>query len=193
MKKNIKNSFRNKIIFKYVLYETLGIITLLSIMLIAYLNERFFETLTTITLFFIYRLLYTKQYHSKSLILCSIISIIVFMFVVNLEVRFKASILTCSLLAFIITLVSYHYINYKDDEDYINSIKSIKTKTLDNLSLDEMYELMPSIKKDIIEIVYGYLHRDRTISAYSYACSKNISEPLVYKYVKKVKDTFSQL
>ena len=138
--------------------------------------------------FFIFRGLFTKQYHSKSLLLCSAISLVVFTIVSFIEVKLSISILYSVVLSFTITTISYYVRDYLDRKEI-----TIKRKALENLTLEEMYELMPNIKRDIIEIVYGYLHKDKSLNAYGYARSKNISEPLVYKYLRKVKDEYESL
>lgn len=194
MKKNLnKLLYKFKIKFKFMLYTLLGLLTLIAVLCIAYTNQKLIETSITIILFFIFRNLYVKQYHAKSLILCALISIIAFIFIILIELRLNTSILFSVLTAFMITLISYYVKDYLDNKEYINTVKLLKQKSIHNLTLNEMYDLMPNINKEILDIVYGYLHKDRTITAYAYAMSKNISEPLIYKYVKKVKDTYKSL
>lgn len=176
-----------------MLYTLLGLLTLIAILFIAYINQKLIETSITIILFFIFRNLYIKQYHAKSLLLCALISVITFIFIILIELRLNTSILFSVLVAFLVTLVSYYVKDYLDNKEHINKIKELKQKSIYNLTLNEMCDLMPNINKEILDIVYGYLHKGRTITAYAYAMSKNISEPLIYKYVKKVKDTYKSL
>lgn len=181
-----KKLYRLYLKCKFISYSLLGIFTLILILGIAVINERFIETSITIICFFIFRNLYDKQYHSKSLLLCSAISVIVFTIVSLLELKINVSILSSVILSFIITTISYYVKDYLDN-------KTIKQKALENLTLEEMFTLLPNIKHDILIIVYDYLHKGRTLTAYGFARSKNISEPLVYKYLKKVKDAYKNL
>ena len=173
---------------KFISYSLLGILTLALIIGIAYLNNRFIETSLTIITFFIFRNLFEKQYHSKSLLLCSAISVIVFTIITFIELPLNISVLFCIVVSFVTTTISYYVKDYLDSKEV-----KLKKKALENLTLTEMYELMPNIKRDIIKIVYGYLHKGKTLNAYGYARSQNISEPLVYKYLKKVRDEYKSL
>ena len=186
------NLYRLKIKSKFILYHFLGIFTLVVILGLSALFDKFIETSITIVFFFLFRTFYVKQYHSKSLILCSVISTFVFLFVIILELKINISITYSVILSVVITTISYYVKDYFDNKDIIASYKS-KKKCLENLTLDEMIELMPNIKKDILEIVYGYLHKDRSITAFAYSNSRHISEPLMYKYLKKVKDEYKSL
>lgn len=189
----LKNNFyRIKIKSKLFLYQLLGIFTLFVILGVSYLSEKVLETSITIISFFVFRTFFTKQYHSKSLILCSIISTFVFLFVIIIELKINISIIYSIILVLVITTISYYVKDYLDNKDIVNTYKS-KKKCIENLTLDEMIELMPNIKRDILGIVYGYLHKDRSITAFAYSNSINISEPLLYKYLKKVKDEYKSL
>ena len=188
-----KKLYRLYLKCKFISYSLLGIFTLALILGIAYLNNRFIETSITAMTFFIFRKLFEKQYHSKSLLLCSAISIIVFTIVSLIELPLNISILFSIVIAFIITTISYFVKDYLDSLEKLKQVSKTRKKALENLTLKEMLELMPNIKTDIIEIVYGYLHKDKTLNAYGYARSKNISEPLVYKYLKKVRDEYKSL
>ena len=188
-----KVTYKAKLKSKFLLYELFGVVVLLMILAVSVIANRFIETAITILLFFIYRKLYDKQYHSKSLILCGVISLFVFTIISFIEVKLAISITFSVVLTFLITTISFLVRDYLDSKEELADLKVKPKKCLENLTLEEMYELIPSIKKEIILITYEYLHRERSISACAYARSKNISEPLVYKYVKKVKDTYKSL
>lgn len=188
-----KKLYRLKLKLKFISYSLLGILTLTLILGVAYLNNRFIETSITAITFFIFRGLFEKQYHSKSLLLCSAISIIVFTIITFIELPLNISILFCIVISFVTTTISYYVRDYLDSLERLKQASKTRKKALENLTLKEMLELMPNIKTDIIKIVYGYLHKDKTLNAYGYARSKNISEPLVYKYLKKVRDEYKSL
>lgn len=187
-----------KIKIKYILYYLLGVATLLVILFIAYIKDRLLETSIIIVLFYIYRHLFEKQFHASSLWLCSFISIIVFIVVVNLEVNISISVFISIILTFIVTLVSYYVRDYLDTKILVNSYKEklfkLNSKALENLTEDEMISLMPSIKYEIIHIVYEYLHRDKSsLTASGFAYRNNISEATLYRYVKQVKNKYESL
>ena len=190
--------YQNKLKIKMLGYNILGFIILGIICLIAYFNSKLIETGITIILFYIYRRLFEKQYHASSLYLCGCISILVFIVVIHLEVSITISILFSVILTFIITLISYYIKDYLDNKilvkTYENKLKNINIKALENLTEEEMINLMPSLKYDVIHIVYEYLHRDKScLNASGFAYRNNISEATLYRYVKKVKDKYEEL
>ena len=189
---------KTKIKIKYFLYYLLGVATLLVILFMAYLKERLLETSITIVLFYIYRNLYDKQFHASSLWLCSFISVIVFIIVVNIEASINISILFSIVIMFIITTTSYFVKDYLDNrilvKTYKSKLDSFKHKALENLTEEEMVRLMPKIRYDILHIVYEYLHRDKTtLTASGFAYRNNISEATLYRYLKQVKDKYESL
>ena len=189
--------YQIKLKIKFLAYYLLGIATMIVIALIAYLNNRLVETSITMVLFFVFKGLFDKQYHCKSLLMCSLVSVIVFTFVSLLELKLSISILSSVIITFMINLISYYVRDYFDNRDkmqgYEKTFKKMKSRRLEELSEDELLRLLPSIKQDVIHIVYGYLHREKGITANEYAYDYNISEPLVYKYVKQVKDAYKDL
>ena len=114
---------RNKLRIKLFSYKMLGVGTLLLSLFIAFLLQRLIETSITILLFYPYRSLYEKQFHAKSMFVCSGISIIVLTIVSLLELPLSISILFSIILTFIITTISYHVRNYMD-------LKTIRTKQI---------------------------------------------------------------
>ena len=106
--------FKIKLKLKFIAYNLLSLITILAILGIAYLNNRTIEILFTIVLFFIFRSQYEKQYHSKSLLTCSFISIIVFYFVSSLSLDINSSILFSIILTYLITTISFYVRDYLD-------------------------------------------------------------------------------
>ena len=189
--------YQIKIKIKFLLYNLLGLITLFIIGFIAYLNSKLFETILTIILFYIFRTMYEKQYHASSLLVCSFVSICVFSIVIRLEFKFEASVCFSVVLTYFITSCSYLLKLLIDNtillNTYRNKLNSLNNKCLENLSEEEMIKLMPSINKDIIELVYGYLHKGKGINASGYARKCNISEPTLYRYVKQVKNKYESL
>ena len=189
--------YRSKLKLKFFGYTLLGILTNVIILIIAWLLEREVEVAITMICFLIFRPLYEKQYHAETLFRCSIISIIVFTIIANIEVEKSISILLSVILAFVITLVSSYIKEFIENkillEAYKNKLESIKTKCLENYTEDELIQLMPKIRKDVIHIVYGYLHRENKINAEIYAIQNNIGVATLYRYLKLVKDTYEKL
>ena len=161
------------------------------------LKSKAIETSVVILLFFIYRRMFEKQYHASSLYLCSFISIIVFIVIINIEVSLEISILMSVILTFTITLISYYVKDYLDTkvlvQKYKSKIERYDIKCLENLTEEEMIELMPSIRYEILHIVYGYLHRAKTLTASGYAYRNSISEATLYRYLKQVKSKYESL
>lgn len=189
-------SYQNRLRLKFAFYNILGMLILATILLIAYFYNKLIETSITIILFFIYRRLFEKQYHAKSLYLCGIISIIVFIIIIHLEVSLTLSILSSVILTFIITLISYYLRDYLDNDilvkNYEKRLKTMNLKRLENLSEDEMYNLFPNIKYSELKIVYEYLHRPKGLGAEEFAYKHDLSAVSIYKYVKKVRDEYNK-
>lgn len=182
--------FKLKLRLKFAFYHVLGFLTVLTILGIAYLFDKVLETLTIIVLFYIYRTMFVKQFHAKSLYLCSFISIIVFSLVIQLELKFNISIIFSSVLTFMITYLSYTLKEFLDLKSY--STLKVPNKCIENLSEDEMVKLLPDIREDIIHIVYGYLHREG-VTSIGYAYGQGISEATLFRYVKQVKKKYESL
>lgn len=166
------------------------------IIVIARLFKREIEVIITMICFFIFRPLYEKQYHSKSLFRCSLISIIVFTIISHIEVEKSVSILLAVVIAFTTTLISSYVKIFLEDKVLISKyevkLKYLDIKSLNNLTEEEMIALMPKIKKDVIHIVYGYLHKGK-LNAEIYAINKNISVATLYRYLKLVRETYDKL
>jgi len=188
--------FKLKLKIKFLFYHLLGFLTVGIILCIAYLFDKLFETLTVMLLFYIYRSMFTKQWHSKSLYLCSFISIIVFSLLIQLELKFSASIIFSIILTFMMTFISYNIRDYLDNKiiikNYENRLINIPNKCIENLSEDEMVKLLPDVREDIIHIVYGYLHREG-VTSIGYAMGCGISEATLFRYVKQVKSKYESL
>lgn len=112
--KQLKEMFKIKLKLKLLSYNLLAFITILIILGIAYLNDRTIEMIFTIVLFYIFRSMYEKQYHSKSLMTCSLISIIVFYFISNLSMDIQSSILFSVILTYLMTTSSFYIRDYLD-------------------------------------------------------------------------------
>lgn len=63
------------------------------------------------------------------------------------------------------------------------------SKCIENYTEEELTTLLPNISKDIIHLVFGYLHRSTTETAFAFSRKNNISESLMYKYLRKVKNS----
>lgn len=106
--------FKIKLKMKMYGYSFLGILTLLSILLFAFLNDKIFEIATTIIFFFIFRKRFEKQYHAKSLINCSIISLIVFIVLTFITIKKSISILAIVILTYYVNTLSFYVRDYLD-------------------------------------------------------------------------------
>ena len=180
MKFWIKRITRNSLI------SFAGICIIGVILSFAYITNKLFETILAIILFYVYRRFYNKQYHSKSLVLCAIISVLVFTFLTLLEFPKTTSVLSPTIFILLVTTISYVFKCYID-------LKKKKVKTFNNISKEEMLLLLPNISVEKIEIVYEYIHRDKTIKAFNYAYNKQISEQTLYRYVREVKSAYKDL
>ena len=85
-------------------------------------------------------------------------------------------------------------------DDFVNrkfvitiSIKEqLEYKRIENCSLDELIIRLPNVDEEIIKLVYGYLHKGKTTTAYNYASKNNISESYLYKIVKEIKNQYTK-
>lgn len=138
--------FKIKLKMKMYGYSLLGVSTLLSILLFAFLNDKLLEIITTIIFFFIFRKRFEKQYHAKSLIHCSIISIIVFIILTRIALRFSISILFIIILTFLTNLISFYVRDYLD--------KNIKTTFYKGMNADELPNDLSGVEYDIMNLYY---------------------------------------
>ncbi len=69
------------------------------------------------------------------------------------------------------------------------TIEEQNKKCIENYTEEELIQMLPNISSYIVHIVYSYLHKPRSETAYGFARRNNISESLVYKYLKQVKDS----
>ena len=174
-----------KIKIRYLLINILSIIVLGLILVFAYFNSKLIETIISIICFYIFRFIFVKQYHAYTSLGCAIVSLVVYCVIILLELNLSESILFSVILTFIVNLISYYVEDYIDSRKQIrllnDKFNKMKAKRLEELSEDELLRLLPDIKANIIHIVYGYIHRDKGITANEFAYKYNISEPLVYK------------
>lgn len=188
---------RTRIRIKLLLSRILSILVISLILALAYLSGKLSETLVSIVCFYIFRFLFTKQYHAFTSIGCALVSVIVYLIIIKMELSLSESILYSVILTFLVNLTSFYVKDYKDDKLTIklfeNKFNQMKSKRLEELSESEMLRLFPSIKSDRIHIAYLYLHKEKGITANEFAYSFNISEPLLYKYVKQIKDAYKNL
>jgi len=188
---------RTKRKIKHCIAWLLGIITILVALVISYFFDKLIETIITIILFYIYRCLFEKQWHANSMLGCFFVTSIVLIIIINIEVKITISILFSAILTFILTLISYYVKDYFDDKllvnNYKNKLEKYNTKCIENLTEDEMAKLMPGIRYETIHIVYGYLHRPKTLNSTGYAYRCNISERTLFRYVKQIKEKYESL
>lgn len=179
-----------------LLYTGLGLLTVVLVLLIAYLNERLVETIFIIILFYIYRQFYDKQYHCRSLFMCSIVSIISFAIISRITLSLGISILYSVIITFCVTTISYLVKDYLETKvlckEYHKRLEklTLRSTILENATEQELLDATPNIRKEVVCLVYGYLHRPKGQLAASYAYNNYISEATLYRYLKLVKDTY---
>ena len=182
---------------KYSILTSLSTVMLTSVFFIAYLNNRVIETLLSVVLFYLYRSLYEKQFHTYSLVHCSVISVIVFGIVSAITLPLQTSIFCTILIVCILTHGSFRLRNLIDNtvllETYKRKLEKFEHKCLENLSELELQAHLPNIPYDVIHIVYGYLHKPKTLNATGYAMKCHVSEATLYRYLKKVKTEYENL
>lgn len=164
---------------KISIYTSLSLILLLGVLLFAYLNSRIIETSLCVVLFYIYRSAYNKQFHTYSLIQCTVISITVFAIVSAISLPLQLSVFSSILIIYFLTYFSYKLRDLLDKtvllKYYTEKAEQFKNIPLENAKLDELKEKLIKLNYDIIEIVYGYLHRPKHIKAVAYARKCNIA------------------
>ena len=186
--------------FKKLMYKLLGILTILIILMFSWFNNTFIPVIISLGCFYAFRPLFSKQYHAKTLLRCSIVSIIVFGVFSKLTFPISESILVSIVLTFLLTYASYVLKDLLDTkvlaEQYAKRIEALefpKRKALENLTKEELLNLMPHVRKDIVDIVYGYLHKPKTLNAVGYAMKVNVSEATLYRYLKEVRNNYKDL
>ena len=189
--------YKSKWKLKLFWYQTFSIIVLIGILALGWIQGKLLETMTSVICFYIFRPLYEKQFHAKTVYKCNFISIIVFFIMSRLTFSVNASILCTILLTFTLTTVSY-YIRVLFDkvillETYKRKLEQFEHKCLENLTELELQARLPDIPYEIIHIVYGYLHKPKTLTASGYAMKCHIGEATLYRYVKRVKTEYENL
>ena len=178
-------------------YRILGIITLLAIILMGTLQNKFFETILAIVLFYVYAPLFAKQYHSKSMYRCSLVSIIVFAILSRTTLEFAISLFATIVITFTVTCLSYFVKDLLDNtvllKYYKDKVEKIEHKAIENYTLDELKAKLPNIRFDIIEIAYGYWHKPNYLNAVGYARNSHIAVSTLYKYLNIVKTEIENL
>jgi hypothetical protein len=189
--------YKAKFKLKKFWYSILGILTIVAILILGLLQEKIFEMIISIICFYSFSPLFEKQYHSKSLYKCSGISIIIFFILNRITLNISSSILFTIVLTFALTSASYFIRDLLDKtvllKYYTEKAEQFKNIPLENASLDELKEKLVKLNYDIIEIVYGYLHRPKHIKAVGYARKCNIAVSTLYKYLKIVKNEWENL
>lgn len=146
-----------------VAYTLLSILDISIILFIGWFNNRLIEIITILSLFLLFRAKYEKQFHARSLFICSIYSIIIFYIVIKFSYSVRITIASIVLIPYFITFISYHVRNYFDllylkDKKIKNRNKIIKI--LDGNLTEEHIEnvcLKNGLSTKISETVYLYL------------------------------------
>ena len=182
---------------KYSIWTSLSVAMLASVFFIAYLNNRVMETLLSVVLFYLYRSLYEKQFHTYSLIHCSIISVAVFGIVSAIALPLQTSLFCTILIVYALTHGSFKLRNLIDStlllEEYKRKLEQFEHKCLENLTELELQARLPNIPYEIIHIVYGYIHKPKSLNASGYAMKCHIGEATLYRYLKRVRTEYENL
>lgn len=186
--------YKIKLKLKLLSYNLLGFITILIILGIAYLNNRTIEMIFTIVLFYIFRSMYEKQYHSKSLMTCSLISIIVFYFISNLSMDIQSSILFSVILTYLMTTGSFYIRDYLDIKFPSKKKKNSNRKIIidilgqDNLSEEciEMYCNKIGLI-NISETIYLFLNNTLEDTAEILGVDNSTITRRINKFIKESK------
>lgn len=117
---------------------------------------------------------------------CSLITFSVLFALIRIEASFEISILNIVFLVFFIPLASFLI---RDRLDY----QFVSHKRIETISIEELYQLLPNIRADVIEISYNFIHKDKSMSAIEYAYKNNISIATLYRYINKVKREYESL
>lgn len=168
-----------------------------SILIIGILFNRAIEVTISIIAFHIFRRYDEKTYHATTYIKCFCVSLISFIIVMKLSLPLQQSILFNVFAGYILSKIMYFIGSYVDNKllvkKYQEKLNRIKTNGLEDLTEEEMILYMPNIRKDVIHIVYGYLHRQKNKAGHAYALENNICEATLYRYLKLVKNTYENL
>lgn len=168
-----------------------------SILIVGIIFNRVIEITISIVAFHIFRRYDDVTFHASTHIKCFCISLLTFLVVMKLSLPLNQSILFQIFSGYVLSKIMYFVQDYLDKKILVNyykeQLENISTNSLEDLTEEEMIKYMPKIRKDIIHIVYGYLHRPNTITGQAYALQNNICEATLYRYLKLVKTTYENL
>ena len=167
----------NSITIKYVL---LLILQYVVMFIIAFLTDRVLEWFTMIPLFFIYTRMYSKQYHCKTLINCSIVTVCVFGISCIIMPSKNEFLFSSVIIMYVITTVSYYV------KDYLDKTAKL-SKKLESMTLDEMRERYTKYTEYELKAVYAYINRGDKL-ADNIAMKYNYSTRQLQRMVKQMKD-----
>ena len=163
-----------------IFYGVLSLVEIALILVIALFNNRLLEMLIITSLFLIFRNLYEKQWHAKTLFECACYSVAIFGLISFIAPSKNISILLSCLLPFGITFISYHIKNYLEQCELLE-------KKLESLTLDEMKGRFKDYTEYEIKAVYSYINRGTKL-ADNIAMKYGYSTRQLQRLVKKMKD-----
>ncbi len=65
-------------------------------------------------------------------------------------------------------------------------------KDLSNYTKEEFFDICKRLPNDVIKIVFGYFHRDKTYTVTAYAIKNHISLSTLYRYKHRVELEFKK-
>lgn len=168
--------------------KVIGVVMIIIMTIVSLLLHRPIEMLSITIFFYIYRSLYTKQYHSDSILLCGIITIVVFTVIALASLELSVSILISCISTFILTSCSYHYRDYLDIKAMKNNQVPYRQKVIkalgNNLSESYIYEYCTKLgfyDDYIAETIHLFLNNKVEVVAEVL----NIEVSTVYRRIKK--------
>ena len=89
------------------------------------------------------------------------------------------------------------FIDFKNQTLFVKNSENLNTYKLikpcgkiENETLENLQKLLSDIDDNIIDIVYGYIHKEKFLTSSGYAYKRHISEPTLFRYINKVKKRY---
>ena len=184
---------------------TYDIIFLLVVFIVAYLFNKWYEAFIYIFSYTFIRLEFTKaihgkdftEYYYKGIKYCRYITFVVqlisLIFIINVNISKYINLS----LAFILGIINFFAKDYLEivmlNKHYEEKIKEFNSKPLEELSVEEMKRLMPSIKYDRLEIVYNFIHKSKGLRLDIFLDENYISKATLYRYLSEVQDKYKEI
>ena len=117
-----------------------------AIILMAFLTNKYIETLFLFISFVLLRNTFGKTYHSNSFWACIVISIIIFVVAILFMPNKNTSLLACIAFGLIIDFLAYKYKDYEDKKAELTELKKPKPFSVDTCTEDELVERCKALR-----------------------------------------------